>query len=50
MKTLIVLVAVLWGLLTMAGPALAQGCTVQTILIDGKMRVCKVCPGFTSCN
>lgn len=50
MKTLIILVAVLWTMLTMAEPALAQGCTTQTYMINGKILICTVCPGMTTCN
>lgn len=42
------LVLGLWGML--AGTALAQGCYTQTYMINGKILICTICPGFTSCN
>lgn len=49
MKTLLVLVAVLWGLILTAEPALA-GCTTQTVwLPDGRVMTCYTCGNQTTC-
>lgn len=50
MKTFIAAVALGWLVIWCAEPALAQGCTTQTYMINGKILICTVCPGFTSCN
>ncbi len=43
MKTLIVLVVMVWGLAVMAEPALAS-CTTHTIFTpDGRTVICQVC-------
>lgn len=49
MKTFIVFVAIVWGIIITAEPTLAQGCTYQTLIIDGKARVCMICPGIMNC-
>lgn len=49
MKTLIVLVAIVCGMILTAEPVLANGCTYQTLIIDGKARVCMICPGIMNC-
>lgn len=43
MKTLIVLVVMVWGLAVMAEPALAQCWTETTFLPDGRTVFCQVC-------
>ena len=43
MKTLIVLVAVLWGILAAVEPALAQCSTSTVFLPDGRVMMCTTC-------
>lgn len=52
MKTLLLLASLVLvgGLVLTAEPALAQGCYTQTYMINGKILICTICPGFTSCN
>ena len=43
MKTLIVLVAMLWGVLAAVEPAMAQ-CSTQTVFLpDGRVMFCQTC-------
>lgn len=42
MKLFIITIAILWGLILTAEPALAS-CTYQTIIIDGRTHVCTTC-------
>lgn len=50
MKALIVAVAIVWGLVTTAEPALAQ-CTTNTIFTpDGRVVTCQVCCWSGNCT
>lgn len=50
MKTLIVLIAVLWSVVLVSEPALAQ-CTTQTVYLpDGSVRFCQTCCFGTNCT
>ena len=49
MRTLIVLVATGWLLLMCTAPALAN-CTTQTLVMDGKYKVCQTCCFAGSCQ
>lgn len=48
MTKTILLVVTLWLMVLVAEPALA--CQVQTLIINGKMLVCTICPGITTCH
>ena len=50
MKALIMAVAIVWGLVLTAEPALAQ-CTSQTVFLpDGSVRFCQTCCLGGSCT
>ena len=50
MKTFIAAVAMGWLLIWCAEPALAQGCTTQTIFMpDGRVLFCQTCGSVTTC-
>lgn len=49
-KTFIATVAMGWLLIWCAEPALAQGCTTQTIFLpDGRVMFCQTCGSVTTC-
>jgi hypothetical protein len=49
MKTMMLCMAILWGVLSITEPALAS-CTTSTIFVNGKMLNCITCGTMTTCN
>ena len=49
MRFLILIVALGWAVITMAEPSLAQTCTNNIVIVNGKMLRCQTCGMVTTC-